>query len=402
MRLKIDPVTEWQKKVLGDIETLRNLGLGPNGGAPAKGVLSPFHENSLIRPVEENRSQPLPSSYFGPHGSSWGSQMLGLGGEIFGLGDDLPISLGSPQQMIDNALRQAQGLAINYVLDNVFNKEQLTLVTDRINQDLENRGYLEFVHNAGSNSTSWKLPFFSNPTISETRSATYSTHAIVNRNEPWRLFTGASAKQLQLTFTLTLPHIIEFAFAFSKEHTLKYIEGSEYYENFKEVVKEHLDEGTEQLGGNQSYQSLSNLRGNGEASDSRTYVPGRTATKQFVNGEEEKKFTGYIQYIVDMIRSSVLGSVIPSHSVAAPPIIKLKFGTLYDHYPCIVKSYSVKFDGNSGAGFDTNTLLPRQMAIQLSLEGFHQTDELHPQGREDYSTPEGWDTVLKRGDTTNV
>ena len=107
------------------------------------------------------------------------------------------------------------------------------VVTQRYNQYLENKGYLHVeypspyglpgTHDPSKGKLKFKLPFFENPKITEKRKARYSSTNIFGRNEPLRLFTGADARKIQLTFKYTLPHILFMGGEFLKDS--KYIEG---------------------------------------------------------------------------------------------------------------------------------------------------------------------------------
>ena len=413
MSLFRDHVTPWQRDVLGDIQLMRENALtngipsGPHTpstdwqntvgdpvAAARSGSYSPGppggrdYQNSVSDVVEKNRSQPLPSSSQRPHGSSWAAHA----GSTFGLSVPVPggysIGFGDLQQMQDNAARLAKGLATDFLFGQLFRSDEIEKVTDRVNQELETRGYLlfafphrEHLTDANKNSGEFKIPFFENPQISEARSSNYATQSIINRNEPWRLFVGAQAKQLQLSFKLTLPHICQFALAYGSTEALSFLTDSIYYSDFQKNIGVHT---------HGKYQSLStnNLDGEPYAEDVRSWVPANN-TSSPVDDEKEKMFLAYVQHIIDKVRASVVGSVSNSNSVQAPPEVFLNFGTLYNNEPFIVKNYTINFDG--GAGYDLNTLLPRVMEVKLSLEGYHQTNNGSS------STPlEGWDTILRK------
>ena len=77
-----------------------------------------------------------------------------------------------------------------------------------INQAVEKRSGLLF--NYGSNDGATKkrwLPFYENPTITESRKANYASTDIFLRNEPVRLFTGAHARQFRVDIHYTLIHM---------------------------------------------------------------------------------------------------------------------------------------------------------------------------------------------------
>ena len=49
-----------------------------------------------------------------------------------------------------------------------------------------------------------------------------------------------------------------------------------------------------------------------------------------------------------------------------PPVIRLRHGILYQDVPCICTNYSI--DYNEAAGYDIDTLLPRQLKVTMKLE----------------------------------
>ena len=54
--------------------------------------------------------------------------------------------------------------------------------------------------------------------------------------------------------------------------------------------------------------------------------------------------------------------------IYGPPIIRLNHGIMYQNVPCICTDYSIGW--NETAGYDLQTLLPRQLTISLKLEEF--------------------------------
>ena len=66
-------------------------------------------------------------------------------------------------------------------------------------------------------------------------------------------------------------------------------------------------------------------------------------------------------YWIKLIRASVLNNqYFPSFG---PPIIRLKFGLLYDYISCIATKYSISYD--ESAGYDVVTLLPNKIKVNL-------------------------------------
>ena len=71
-----------------------------------------------------------------------------------------------------------------------------------------------------------------------------------------------------------------------------------------------------------------------------------------------------IIYWVNIIRSSVINNA--SNPLYGPPIVRLSHGILYEDVPCICKDYSLSY--NESAGFNIDTLLPRQIKVTMKLE----------------------------------
>ena len=92
------------------------------------------------------------------------------------------LGFGSWNQMKDNAERAFRGRFMNAIFGSLFNPDTLEFVEDRFNQILEMRGYIKFRFDMPNNPT-FVIPFYENPTIQETRRATYASNEIMNRNE---------------------------------------------------------------------------------------------------------------------------------------------------------------------------------------------------------------------------
>ena len=82
----------------------------------------------------------------------------------------------------------------------------------------------------------------------------------------------------------------------------------------------------------------------------------------------------YTQFVIDTIRASVLGDDLRLGGVG-PPIVRFRFGTVFNEAPFIVKNFSVDYDKKGG--YEVNTLLPRIVTFNLELEEFRQTKGSH-------------------------
>ena len=300
----------------------------------------------------------------------------------------------------------------------------------RINQILDKVGFLRVVYPStkiGETGLTMQFPFFENPIISEKRKAKYSSIPIFNRNEPLRLFTGAEARNLDVTFTYTIPHIHEMGFDFFKPLD------TDKYSQFKIKLQEILREN------NQSLESLNErfkteLEPSSPINGDDPQLEGTEAGKEFGTQESLRnttKTSGMFQewrdlnltrrpddsdfifqnkefgasylntlnlfsYVVNAVRTFVVGS---THSPSVgPPLVHLNFGYLYRDVPCICTDYSFTVEGSQG--YDNFSLMPRQLKIKISLEEYRQAGGI---GAEAYDFEEnpyglpGWLDFTEQG-----
>ena len=317
----------------------------------------------------------------------------------------------------------------------------------RYNQMLENKGYMEVEYPNGIDSLF--IPFFENPKIEEKRKANYSSMKIFNRNEPIRLFTGAEARNLSLNFTYTLPHIMTFGLAeidtpnageevreifLTALNTMKnntWFDNDDWLQKFSNEVASDFDAYLMASGiGIYNYEKstddytiagvphISYAPHNGfvTANDSiKVQTPydstwgagysGRTASQEFLSGKGEatpqkmiySNVLQYIDYITNAIRTLVVGAV--NSPNLGPPITYLNFGTMYRNVPCICTNYSISVD-QTDAGFDTDTLIPRQLTFSLELEEIRQDGKVgfgaYDPEEANFGLP-GWEDFIKQG-----
>ena len=244
--------------------------------------------------------------------------------------------------VIDDAIQTLTSLAGDFLNDNLFNtsnrdylsnlkygNQQLYNFTHDghgYNHMLEHKGYLSFhypedayrklltpiqSHKVGDLDT-FRLPFFENPKISESRVANYASHSIVNRNEPYRLWTSAKPLTLNLTFSITLPHLVEFAMDQLRETMIKIMREDGFKVKLIEILREkvaetaNLPEGTDVSGFND------------EIADAIDWTVDRYGmTAKILEGmtfegtelsDTRRMLVLYVMYLVNLVRSSVIGS----------------------------------------------------------------------------------------------
>jgi hypothetical protein len=109
------------------------------------------------------------------------------------------------------------------------------------------------------------------------------------------------------------------------------------------------------------------------------------------------KLTSLLQYVMNHIRASVIGS--GGFAVKGPPIVNLKHGAMYDFVPCIVKDY--RFQPVDDAGYDTKSLFSQRLKVSLTLE------EMRNVHGNQFGDPTvtgslpGWESILSNGTLPN-
>ena len=276
----------------------------------------------------------------------------------------------------------------------------------RYNHKLENKGHLSFTYDSGAfgqdvltplttesspNTLTYggeefkifRLPFFENPKISESRNAVYASHDIVNRNEPYRLWVGAKAKKVNVSFNITGPHLVTFAKTLMSDQVKGALMSQGFKDYLRDLIKEQndmelmpQDEGTFRGGvsGLGSYGTYRTTLNTLEAREGEGSIGDQASPRRHL--------VIYTMYLLNLIRSSVIGSTNTSSpdggtayqkSYIPAPIIFLTHGVMYDKEPFIATNYSINFDGKHG--YEELSMLPRVISIKLTLESYNQFEK---------------------------
>ena len=398
------------------------------------------HIYDLVQTHYDN--SPLPKSsgggFFGRSAFGFATQTFNLPG--LSIGD---YELGLSPTTIDDAIRIGRGEAANFIFGGLFRQDQLKFVNGRYNQLLERHGFLNF--NFKSDDFALTLPFYENPKITESRTTEYSRNKIVNRSEPIRLWTGSNPAIYKVEFKLTLPHILEFAVNHASRDFESFKQNSKL-DSYRGVSTESFTESGKQMGAPDklvdelvpsspevpddfigpvpSTSPFPNVRGfaykdpnvhqitpGQEHASVQLGTPSNAAQRggrgtinyqpQSANPKEQHLIQ-YVIHMVDTIRACVIGSVKSAQTSkpqTGPPIVTLKFGSLYDNIPCIATNYDIKYD--EVAGYHNYSMLPRRLTISITLESFNQS--LLPGGDSRGGALEpspGWNTIFKTDEVT--
>jgi len=292
-----------------------------------------------------------------------------------------------------------------------------------------------------------ELPFFENVVIKEAKKARYQKYNLISRSSNLYSYLGADSRTIDVTFNMTLPHILEEHPDINMDKYISYMQDKDNVElekqKFLEPYKvQSIPKGmaftlgtdyTKSLARESAKQVLTSLDSTtqgGFNNEDREYFGNRynlgslalsqiaqrsTSVKEQLfspfnfavqgieyNQTQQLKYRiiDLIIYWTNIIRSSVVNY--SKNPIYGPPIIRLRHGIMYQDIPCICNSYSI--DYNEAAGYDLDTLLPRQIKINLKLEELRTGDfgEFAPQGNPiERDNLAGWEAVVL-GETNSM
>ena len=263
-----------------------------------------------------------------------------------------------------------------------------------------------------------EMPFFENVKIMESKKARYQKYSLISRSSNLYSYLGADSRVLNLSFNMTMPHIMDdnpgltldrfISYQFDKENTngekkkfkepykaaqgvagMAFRLGTHYTKELalasaKQVLlNDQIMAGTD----GETTKALMSKFGMagmvpGVAIDSALVVDGTTQLNEGLANQDKAqakaeadmednentqltyRIIDLIIYWTNIIRSSVVNNA--ANPLYGPPTIRLRHGILYQDIPCICTDYSISY--NEEAGYDINTLLPRQLKITMKLE----------------------------------
>tara|TARA_R100000458_G_C8271005_1_gene245739 strand:- start:745 stop:2130 length:1386 start_codon:yes stop_codon:yes gene_type:complete len=411
------------------------------------------YQRTINEEIEKHRDRSKLSGF--PDSGTWSwVKSAGLLNTFGGMLPRINSPLGFPGSLgLDNLNRDTLeriGIAgvKNYLMGKVFRPNQLRVVSGRLNQCLEKKGYLAFSYpNLGTDEQDLRLvlPFFENPKVSETRKAEYAKTKVMNRNEPWRLWTGASPKQLSVDITWTLPMLMEFWSANLQSQVAPLFQQEGWQQMLSRIdtilsrakedakqVSEHSDNAESRIPdqkglkyenvGGASWQipsgkdgfSLGELDwgglapfGIGGGESDNTYQIAKNMVFRPSKENPQQYMAAQVISMLDVIRTSVIGNTQGARAqntdeylkykdmghVVGPPLVYAKFGSVLHTEPFIVTSYTIDF-GDGKAGYENATLLPRQIKIKLKLESYNQTIAVDGQSAVASIPPPGISQIL--------
>jgi hypothetical protein len=275
------------------------------------------------------------------------------------------------------------------------------------------------------------LPFFENPSIKESKKARFKKYSLISRSSNLYSYLGADSRQLNLSFNITLPHILHEHRDITKDvyKSSAWLENPEvekelfaspvatppYSNNATVTIVNRLFKGIEGLKDsaqqvlsspwaqrgmtflefdyiNRTYgltktspkikKALANENISNSETGSQIYTDLNNPSEdernddanffdelELLNESSEVRRLKVIDILIYWI-NIIRASVVNNaqNPLYGPPVIRLRHGIMYQDVPCICTGYNIDFEER--AGYDLQTLLPRRLKIDMKLEEF--------------------------------
>lgn len=250
---------------------------------------------------------------------------------------------------------------------------------------LEERSYLsfEFPQTNGRAIRSY-LPFLENCEVSEAKRANLGDYALLSRSNSLYSYLGAKSRVLNLRFKITLLHVLEqlskegiddrfrrqFQLFFTdKEAAKKAFFILQTVGGLASLTDVAAKKGMEHARIHREYyQKIANIKG----PSSNLFDEGISQILDFLGSPSQpqdqrfaelNKVIDMIIYWINLVRSCVNNN--SKDTTLGPPTVRLTHGPMYNNIPCVVDSYSIRIEDS--AGFDIQTLFPKQLEITMTL-----------------------------------
>ena len=300
----------------------------------------------------------------------------------------------------------------------------------QMNQALERRGGLRFNYAPTNSNPSTRrtwVPFYENPTITESRKANYATTKIFLRNEPVRLYTGSEARRFKVDIHYSLIHMAAMASTFDITELFAVGNDEKLLDDVQAIatyLKDTLSGDTNSHSSDTTNKELCAAAADRSTSRDGPWGPNRWWAGNALRSPGRRRRDAkpmsarvgsaywnfalmwtmrtsglwlnhhkLLQKIINDIRNSVIGTA--QTPVKGPPIVELKWGTMYNFTPCIITDY--KMQPVENAGYDAKSLTSQRLKVSVSLEEMRNINgNLWGDSKIGGDLP-GWDTVLDLG-----
>lgn len=278
----------------------------------------------------------------------------------------------------------------------------MLILSSTFNQALEQRSYiaLEFPDEG-----IFRIPFFENISISESKKANYNKYSPLGRSSPLYSYFNSDSRSFELAFSINMDHILHTlstdleSLTFPQRTFSGKLDRDAFFKNFKPSSKV-----TNAVHGAASFDKeieslipelVATVDANRPQLVQRAIIAAALDTFPKSVRIIKAKVIDFIVYWVNLVRCTVINK--STDTTKGPPLVRITHGILYQDVPCICLNYKIEYDEN--AGMDRNTMLPRKINISLSLVevrhgDFTKYEMAKPIKRDNIV---GWESVITPG-----
>mgnify|MGYP001258898130 CR=1 FL=1 len=93
---------------------------------------------------------------------------------------------------------------------------------------------------------------------------------------------------------------------------------------------------------------------------------------------------------INLVRATTLNNA--KNTTQGPPIVRLTHGAMFNNVPCVVADYNI--DMNQDAGYEVETLTPKEITITMTLKEFRTNGAFHQGKLELGDNLAGWEAII--------
>ncbi len=201
------------------------------------------------------------------------------------------------------------------------------------------------------------IPFYQNPKITETKRAKFVQLSPINSNNQINIYTGSESRTFRLEMGINFLHLIN-----SNLIGLKQTLGGDSWER-RNNINGKID--TTEFRGNVRSALVPHDMVHKAKRNRSNPVPANY--REFINGNEEaikgheELFHLYL-LVINTLRMSTINN--PFNPLLGPPVLKIRYGNMYDNIVCFVKSVSIN---DSEVLYDIATGIPLNLVVSFDL-----------------------------------
>lgn len=250
----------------------------------------------------------------------------------------------------------------------------------------------------------YRIPFYENVDIRETRNANFIDLSPLGRNTPFKIFSNGGGRKFSLMFYITLPHLYHYI----REEKGKISASNTNVDIFnREAIKNKFKINETEEG--EAYSLIKRDIEQAEQAFKRElnisqpqtnfFIGFLDSISSFLGGTQQANITRthikalYLLW-VNLLRICNVNSI--SDPRVGVPIVRFTYGEMYSKIPTVCSEITIS--PIMAAGNDIDTLLPNRIEVTMQLSEVRVGDFTEfERDRKKWDNDYGWDSVIRYG-----